>query len=217
MADLVTALNNPATGLGRYGTFSLNAQGALSFAGSGSPPATLSVLDDTTVQAHSGVSMTELFGLGGGVRGSRADDFSIRTDIRSNPGRLALAQLNLGAAPGASALSSGDGRGARLLADAATTTVSFDGAGSSAAASMSLSRYASDLSGDIGARASAAKTRAEAAGALSQEARARQSAYEGVNLDEELVLLTTYQQAFNASARLIQAASEMYDTLLGMT
>ena len=52
--------------------------------------------------------------------------------------------------------------------------------------------------------------------ALSTEANARQSNYEGVNLDEELVLMTTYQQAFNASARLIQAASEMYDTLLGM-
>ena len=28
--------------------------------------------------------------------------------------------------------------------------------------------------------------------------------------------MTVYQQAFNASARLIQAASEMYDTLLRM-
>ena len=28
--------------------------------------------------------------------------------------------------------------------------------------------------------------------------------------------MTTYQQAFNASARLIQAANDMYDTLLGM-
>ena len=44
----------------------------------------------------------------------------------------------------------------------------------------------------------------------------RQTAFEGVNLDEELVLMTTYQQAFNASARLIQSAREMYDTLLGM-
>jgi len=33
---------------------------------------------------------------------------------------------------------------------------------------------------------------------------------------EELVLMTPYQQAFNASARLIQAARELYDTLLGM-
>jgi len=28
--------------------------------------------------------------------------------------------------------------------------------------------------------------------------------------------MTTYQQAFNASARLIQSASEMYETLLRM-
>jgi len=28
--------------------------------------------------------------------------------------------------------------------------------------------------------------------------------------------MTTYQQAFNASARLIQATQDMYDTLLGM-
>ena len=51
---------------------------------------------------------------------------------------------------------------------------------------------------------------------LRTEASARQSNYEGVNLDEELVKMTTYQQAFNASARLVQAAKDMYDTLLGM-
>jgi flagellar hook-associated protein 1 FlgK len=28
--------------------------------------------------------------------------------------------------------------------------------------------------------------------------------------------LTTYQQAFNASARMVKAAGELYDTLLGM-
>ena len=28
--------------------------------------------------------------------------------------------------------------------------------------------------------------------------------------------MTTYQQAFNASARLIQACKDMYDTLIGM-
>ncbi len=48
------------------------------------------------------------------------------------------------------------------------------------------------------------------------EARQRQASHEGVNLDEELVNLTTYQQAFNASARMIQAAKDLYDTLLNM-
>ncbi|HUH23106.1 MAG TPA: flagellar basal body rod C-terminal domain-containing protein, partial [Brevundimonas sp.] len=81
---------------------------------------------------------------------------------------------------------------------------------------MSLARYAAEFSGEIGGKATIVKTRATSASALYQEASARRSSVEGVNMDEELVLMTTYQQAFNASARLIQAASEMYDTLLGM-
>lgn len=217
VADLISALNSPVTGLGRYGAFSLDSAGALKFTASSSPGPTLNVLGDTTVQTPSGVSLSELFGLGGGVRASRADDFSVRADIKAQPAKLALAQLNLSAAAGSPALSNGDGRGARLLADAGSGSAAFDAAGASAGGLMSISRYAADLSGDIGARAASAKTRQEAAQALSQEADARQLAHEGVNLDEELVLLTTYQQAFNASARLIQAATDMYDTLLGMT
>ena len=176
----------------------------------------MSVLEDTTVQVPSGISVTELFGIAGGVRASRADGFSLRTDIRQSPSKLALAQLNLAAAVGAPALSTGDGRGALLLADAGERAANFSPAGGSSGGSISVSRYAAELSGEIGGKAAAAKNRHDTAAALATEASARQTAYEGVNLDEELVLMTTYQQAFNASARLIQAANDMYDTLLGM-
>ena len=216
VGDLITALNDPATGVGRFGEFALAADGSLSFTGYGNPPPALSVLEDTTIQVPSGVSVTELFGIGGGVRASRADGFSLRTDIRQSPAKLALAQLNLSAAVGASALSIGDGRGALLLADAGERAANFAPAGGSSGGSISVSRYASELSGEIGGKAAAAKNRNDTASALATEASARQTAYEGVNLDEELVLMTTYQQAFNASARLIQAAKDMYDTLLGM-
>ena len=37
-----------------------------------------------------------------------------------------------------------------------------------------------------------------------------------VNLDEERVKLMTYQQAYSASGRLVQAASDMFSTLLTM-
>lgn len=216
VGDLLSALNDPATGVGRFGAFALAADGSLSFTGYGNPPPTMSVLEDTTVQIPSGVSVTELFGIGGGVRASRADGFSLRTDIRQSPGKLALAQLNLSAAVGASALSTGDGRGALLLADAGERAASFSAAGGASGGTISVSRYASELSGEIGGKAAAAKNRNDTAAALAAETSARQTAYEGVNLDEELVLMTTYQQAFNASARLIQAARDMYDTLLGM-
>ena len=216
VGDLISALNDPATGVGRFGAFALAADGSLNFTGYGNPAPTMSVLEDTTIQAPSGISVTELFGIAGGVRASRADGFSLRSDIRQSPARLALAQLNLSAVAGASALSPGDGRGALLLADAGERAASFSPAGDSSGGLISVSRYASELSGEIGGRAAAAKNRSDTATALATEASARQSAYEGVNLDEELVLMTTYQQAFNASARLIQAARDMYDTLLGM-
>lgn len=216
VGDLINALNNAATGVGAHGIFSLAADGSLSFSGVGNPPATMSVLNDNTVQIPSGVSVTELFGIGAGVRASRADGFSLRSDIRQNPSKLALGQLNLSAAAGTAALSSGDGRGALGLADAGERTANFQAAGGSSGGPISVSRYASELAGDIGGKATAAKNRKETTEALFTEATARRSGYEGVNLDEELVLMTTYQQAFNASARLIQAARDMYDTLLGM-
>jgi flagellar hook-associated protein 1 FlgK len=81
---------------------------------------------------------------------------------------------------------------------------------------MSVRRYMSDVAGDVGGRASQADSKAKSAQALLDTATSARSAQEGVNLDEELVKLTTYQQAYNASARLIQAAKDMYDTLIGM-
>ncbi len=216
VGDLVTALNDSATGIGRFGSFSLADDGTLSFTGYGNPAPTLTVLEDRTTQAPSGVSVTELFGIGGGVRASRADGFALRADIRQNPSRLALAEFNLSAAVGDQALSVGDGRGGLALADAGERTANFQPAGGSSGGSISVSRYAAELSGEIGGKAAAAKNRMETAQALYSEAGARQTAHEGVNLDEELVLMTTYQQAFNASARLIQAAKDMYDTLMGM-
>ena len=216
VGDLIDALNDPAAGVGRFGSFALGPDGTLKFTAYGNPPPTMSVLEDTTIQTPSGISVTELFGIGAGVRSSRADGFSLRSDIRQSPGKLALSQLNLSAAAGTSALSPGDGRGALLLADAGERAANFSPAGDSSGGLISVSRYASELAGEIGGKAASAKNRNDTASALATEASARQSAYEGVNLDEELVLMTTYQQAFNASARLIQAAKDMYDTLLGM-
>ena len=105
MGELLSALNNPVTGVGRYGAFSLDGAGALTFKSYDSSGSTLSVVRDTTSQVPSGVTMSNLFGLGGGVRAARTEGFSVRQDIQSNPSKLALAQLNLSAAAGTPALS----------------------------------------------------------------------------------------------------------------
>jgi flagellar hook-associated protein 1 FlgK len=190
----------------------------MTFAANANSPATsMAVVDDTTSRGAGGPTMSELFGLDAGTRSVRTSGYSIRPDIDRDPKLLALAQLDLTVAAGQPALSAGDGRGARALADVGEATVNFAAAGGAAGGSMAINRYLSDLAGDIGGRASSALQRQTAAEALNTEAKSRRSSYEGVNLDEELVKLTTYQQAFNASARMIQAAKDMYDVLLGMT
>ena len=215
MASLLAALNDPVTGAGRVGTFSLSAAGEMTFTPRPGTGASLSVVQDRTQQVPSGVSMSALFGLGG-TRASRADAFSLRADIARDPALMALAKADASGGVGASVVSRNDARGARLLASAGENATRFSAAGGAAGGAMSLSRYASELSGEIGSRASMAKNDAISARALAKEATARRTSVEGVNLDEELVLMTTYQQAFNASARMVQAAKDMYDILLGM-
>jgi flagellar hook-associated protein 1 FlgK len=48
------------------------------------------------------------------------------------------------------------------------------------------------------------------------EVKERRMSEEGVNLDEELVKMTTYQQAYAAASRMISAAKDLYDIVLGM-
>ncbi len=46
------------------------------------------------------------------------------------------------------------------------------------------------------------------------EAQSRQSSNSGVNLDEELTNLTSYQQAYAAGARILSVVDQLYQTLL---
>lgn len=56
----------------------------------------------------------------------------------------------------------------------------------------------------------------EAQNILYGQAKAQREAVSGVNLDEEAANLVRYQQAYNANAQVIGAASEMFDTLIGV-
>ncbi|MBX3481146.1 MAG: flagellar hook-associated protein FlgK [Caulobacter sp.] len=217
MQDLLNALNAPVGGLGVYGTFSLDANGAMTYAPNTAGGAGISVISDDTERGVGGPSITELFGIGTSQRNGRAGRFSVRSDISADPARMALATMDLSQdAAGNPVLSKGDGSGALLLAGAGETTASFDPAGGLGGVAMSVNRYASELAGSIGRRADAAASRRDTAQAVAAEATSRRASVEGVNLDEELISMTTYQQAFNASARVVQASKDMFDILVGM-
>jgi flagellar hook-associated protein 1 FlgK len=213
MQDLVNALNAPIGGVGQYGSFALNGQGALSFTGA-SPGVTLAVASDDTQRGAGGPSLSTLFGLGVSQQASRATSFQVRPDIDADPMNVALAKLDLSAPAGTPVVAIGDGSGAAALARVASATTSFGAAGDLPAMVTSVSQYAANLAGALGQQASAADSADKAAAAVQTEATTRLQSVEGVNLDQELVNLTTYQQAYNASARLIQASQNMINTLL---
>ena len=89
MADLVSALNASAGGVGLYGGFALDADGRLAFAG-GNGGADITILADTTARGAGGPSMTQLFGLDPAQAAARASGFSIRADIAADPAQAGL-------------------------------------------------------------------------------------------------------------------------------
>lgn len=216
MASVLAALNSPASGVGAYGSFAFDANGQLSFTPTGAAPVTLSVLSDGTSWGANGPSLTDLFGIGAGVRADRAGSFSVRPSLLQNPDALPVSQVNLSAAPGSPAVVSGDGSGAILLSNLGRAIASFAAIGRTPGGLMTLDNYAAQLAGSIGEQASSAANQKTAADNLKTQAASQLSSAEGVNLDQELTNLTMFQQAYNASARLITAARDMSNVLLSL-
>jgi len=99
---------------------------------------------------------------------------------------------------------------------AATTSRTFVSAGALTGQVTSVMDYAARLAGHAGVRAEALDSARAAAESVRKEVADRRLSEEGVNLDEELVNMTTYQQAYSAASRMIQAARDLYDILLNM-
>lgn len=216
MQETIDALNSRNSGVGLYGSFALGAKGELTFTSNTATPVSLSVVEDTTQRGVSGPSLSQLFGVGMSERSTRGGLFKIDPAMDADPAKLPFAKLDLTVAAGVSALAVGDGRGALALAKAGDSTTAFANAGDAAGSTKSVLTYGADFAGSIARKAAAATSRKEAADAVKTEVDAQRQSQEGVNLDEELVNLTTYQQAFNASARLIQATKDMFDVLTGI-
>jgi flagellar hook-associated protein 1 FlgK len=206
---MIGALN---AGVGSYGSFSLDSDGELSFTPSATNPASVSVASDNTTNSVGGGSISQMFGIGDATRAAQVGSYSVAQTAST----LAFAQLNLSAAAGTPALASGDGSGALAMAQSGAANVAFSAGGGLAAMNTTVSNYGSEISGLIASKASTADTAAQTATATATQAASQLSSATGVNLDQELVNLTTYQQAYSASARLIQAATTMYDSLLQM-
>jgi flagellar hook-associated protein 1 FlgK len=102
-----------------------------------------------------------------------------------------------------------DNRNAVLLAGLQTATTMIGG-------TASYQSAYSQLVSEVGNKARQVKTIGEAQQNLVDQAEAERQKMSGVNLDEEAANLMRYQQAYQASAKVIQIAGSLFDELLGI-
>ncbi len=209
VGDMVNQLNTNFSGLV---TFALDGAGKLTATPASAASAfRVEVLADNSARGTTGVSASDLFGLGSAAVASVASGFGVSSAVAGNPEGIALASVN---AAGTPAVGIGDNAGAIALQDLGSTESRFDGAGRLPAMTATLSEIGSELLGRVGQAARDISIRAEDRLALRDELSERVSEVSGVNLDEEMTRLITFQTAFNASARVISATQEMFDALL---
>lgn len=213
--DLLAELNANGTGLGGYGSFGMDANtGQVTF----SPGAayTVNLIADSTIRGDTGVSFTALNGLSKAATAGRALEVNVEPRVASDPSRLAVGRPDLTADIGDRVVEAGDNRGSTALAAARDSTRSFSASGVLGAQSTTLQIYAARLGGEAGRLANDANRAAIGAQAVATAAADRRAQVEGVTLDDELMKMTVFQNAYAASARVIQAATEMLDILLSL-
>jgi flagellar hook-associated protein 1 FlgK len=211
--DVITALN---TAMGGQATFSLGSDGSLTMTPSAANTGyKLDISNDTTQRGTTGVSFSQLFGLGSQQLYAQAQNLHVNSAIVQQPSRLALGQASITSTTtaGQSIVANGDTRGLLALQNVSNTRRTFDAVGTLGTQTATLGDYAAAFYQDVATRSTTADTNRTTQTDRLAEAESRQSSVSGVNLDEELSNMMLYQQAYAAGARMLQTVQSLYDTL----
>jgi flagellar hook-associated protein 1 FlgK len=214
IGNIVSALN---TAMGGAASFTLNSDGSISSQTSALYPGySLNVTGDTTQRGTTGMSFTQIFGLGATAQANQAVGFGVTSAVANNPALIGYGTPAITAATvaGDSIISAGDNSGAIALQNVITQSQSFKAAGGIAAQTASLSDYAATFYQNLSTQSNAITANQTTQDDRLTEANSRVASNSGVNLDEELTSLSSYQQAYAAGARILSVVDQLYQTLL---
>ncbi len=133
--------------------------------------------------------------------GSSASDMAVNSVILNDPGKIAAADPAEGL-PGGNSV-------AFAIADLQTALTMNGGV-------STFGQYYISLVGDIGSTLQTASTNSLYQEDITANLAAYRESVSGVSLDEEMVNLIKYQNAFSAAAQLINVADEMMETVVNM-
>lgn len=82
---------------------------------------------------------------------------------------------------------------------------------------MTLSNAYASLVSYIGSETQSAKTSASASNSIVNQINEQNQSISGVNIEEEYITMQVYMQYYQANAKIIDAATTIFDTILGLT
>ncbi len=138
-------------------------------------------------------------GLNSFFHGSTASDLSVNEDLVDDPDLLAAGLKDF----------SGDGTNLQRILDLQARDLS-------GLNDNTIEDFYGDLVGDLGFEVATARTTLDSQDALKANLEAQRESISGVNLDEEMLDLVKYQQAFEAASRFINTVNELTDTLINL-
>ena len=142
----------------------------------------------------------------------------VRADIVSNPALLARGALVATTSPAPTAgdlgIALGDASVVQGIADMFIAALAFSATGNLPLTTTSLAGYASEILSTTAVSASSAAKTASFKETLFQEILFRSESISGVNIDEELRNMVLYENAYAATARVIQVVDNLFEILL---
>ena len=120
-------LNSASSGVGLYGSFTLDAQGGLTFTGTAPQNAQVSVVSGTTRSAALAAHRSARCSAWGRWRSDSAGTYQVNPAMVADPTKIPTGTLDLSVAAGQSAITPGDGSGALALSEAGANPTLFAG------------------------------------------------------------------------------------------
>jgi flagellar hook-associated protein 1 FlgK len=214
VGDLITAIN---TALGANGTASLvNGQLRIQAANAANGIA----INENTSNVG-GLGFSNNFGMNdflvGGDNPAQAGDLALSLAVNptliSNPGFVSRHQLSLTATAGQTGIAPGDGSIAQALAGVFTTSYAFSANGGLPGMNSTIADYVASIIGLNANLSQQARNDNEIAMASMDNLDKRMAADTGVNIDEEMSRMVVLENAYNASAKVIQIVNQMFEQL----
>lgn len=149
----------------------------------------------------------------GTLNGDLALSLSVSSTLVANPGFTSRHLLSMTATAGQTGIAPGDATIAQSLAGVFTTAYSYAATGGLSAMNSTIADYAAAIIGFAAGATDRARNDKEIATSTMDSLNNRLASTSGVSIDEEMSRMVVLENAYNASAKVIQIVNQMFEQL----